>query len=387
MYRRKTASAATSNALAAPRHIVIDARIRRSSTGRYADRLIEHLQTIDTINRYTIFVQPDDPWQPRREGTNFTRIPCPFPQFSFNPFDQLRFAWRLYRLRPDLVHFTMTQQPLLYFGNIVTTTHDLTMLSFVRRGTTPLPIYRLKMAAYRFLFRWSNLKSKKIITPSYYVAEELISYQRFVKNKVVVTHEASEPKQIGTSCRPKAIPARCRFIMYLGNAFPHKNVKRLVRAFIALKDTNPDLHLVLVGKTDIHYRDLQAYVNSLYEKNDIHITGYLPDEEAAWLYEHCEAYVFPSLSEGFGLPGLEAMTYGAPVVSGNATSLPEIYGDAAHYFNARSTRDIAERIDEVLHDKALRERLRKAGKEQIAKYSWQITAENTLSVYRQVLGK
>src|SRR5688572_15168850 len=100
------------------KHIVIDARIRRASTGRPLDRLVEHLQDIDAYHRYTILVQPDDPWKMR--SPNFHTLPCPFPQFSFNPLHELRFAWQLYRIKPDLVHFGMTQQPLLYFGNIVT---------------------------------------------------------------------------------------------------------------------------------------------------------------------------------------------------------------------------------------------------------------------------
>src|SRR5688500_6825981 len=109
-------------------HIVIDARMRRSTTGRYVDQLVEHLQAIDQTNRYTILVAPDDNWP--MHSPAFTTLPSPFPQFSFNPLNELRFAWQLYRLKPDLVHFSMTQQPLLYSGNIVTTTHDLTMIYF-----------------------------------------------------------------------------------------------------------------------------------------------------------------------------------------------------------------------------------------------------------------
>src|SRR5690348_392876 len=93
-----------------PKHIVIDARIRRSTTGRYTDRLVEHLQKLDDFHRYTILVQPDDPWKPTAK--NFTALPCPYPQFSFNPLHEIGFARQLYGLKPDLVHFTMTQQPL-----------------------------------------------------------------------------------------------------------------------------------------------------------------------------------------------------------------------------------------------------------------------------------
>jgi glycosyltransferase involved in cell wall biosynthesis len=104
-----------------------------------------------------------------------------------------------------------------------------------------------------------------------------------------------------------------------------------------------------------------------------------------WLYENCAAYVFPSLSEGFGLPGLEAMVHGAPVVSSNATCLPEVYGEAAHYFDPLDVDDIASKIGETLDNEALRSNLIKKGKEQAAKYSWRRTAEQTLEVYEKAL--
>ncbi len=112
------------------KHIVIDARIRRSSTGRYTDRLVTHLQTIDNENRYIILVEADDNWQ--MSNQNFSTIKVDYRQFSFNPVQQIGFARLLYKLKPDLVHFTMTQQPLPYFGHIVTTTHDLTMFRHTR---------------------------------------------------------------------------------------------------------------------------------------------------------------------------------------------------------------------------------------------------------------
>jgi len=107
--------------------------------------------------------------------------------------------------------------------------------------------------------------------------------------------------------------------------------------------------------------------------------------ELRWLYEHCAAYVFPSLSEGFGLPGLEAMQHGAPVVSSNATCLPEVYGDAAHYFDPLDVQAMADAINEVITDKDLRARLIAAGHTQAATYSWKRMAEQTLAVYKTAL--
>ncbi|NBU34130.1 glycosyltransferase family 1 protein, partial [bacterium] len=108
------------------KHIVIDARIRRSSTGRYVDRLLSHLQDIDKDTRYSVLLQPDDPWQPR--AGNFTVVPCKYAQFSLNPLEQFGFAWQLYKLNANIVHFAMNQQPVLYFKPVITTTMDFTFL-------------------------------------------------------------------------------------------------------------------------------------------------------------------------------------------------------------------------------------------------------------------
>lgn len=369
---------------ASSKHIVIDARIRRSSTGRYADRLIEHLQNIDTQNRYTILVEPDDPWQPR--AGNFSAVPCPFPQFSFNPMNQIRFTTLLHKLHPDLVHFTMTQQPLPYFGNIVTTTHDLTMFRFVRRGNTPLPLYWLKITLYKFLMWWSHKKSAYIITPTQFVANDIAAFQPSVAHKLVVTYEASEPPLPVAGKRPKQIKANDRFLLYVGTAFPHKNLPKLVEAFGILHKQDPNLKLVLVGKKEIHYEELEAHIKTLPYANHVILTGFVTDEELKWLYEHCQAYVFASLSEGFGLPPLEAMAHGVPVVSSNASCMPEVYEDAAHYFDATDPADIAQKVHDVLTNKTLRNTLIQNGYRQIKKYSWRKMAEETLAIYKRVLG-
>ena len=364
-------------------HIVIDARIRRASTGRYVDRLLEHLQRIDHVHRYTILVAPDDEWAPH--SPNFHALPCPFPQFSFNPLDQIRFTRQLHKLRPDLVHFTMTQQPLLYFGKIVTTTHDLTMFTFVRRGTTSPVAYKVKMGLYRFLFWWSHKKSDRVIVPTQFVADDLVIRQPFTKKKIVVTYEASEPPLKAKAVQPQQLGAHDQFIMYLGTAFPHKNLWRLVQAFDILHRTYPKLKLVLVGKKEKHYEELQQQVSTLASAKSIFITGFLPDEQAKWLYEHCQAYVYPSLSDGWGLTPLEAMTHGAPVVASNASCIPEVLGDAAHYFDALRPSDIVQKVSNVLDDAQLRQQLRTKGAEQIKKYSWRRMAEETLAAYKATL--
>ncbi len=365
------------------KHIVIDARIRRSSTGRYTDRLLDHLQNIDQDNRYTVLVQPDDSWQPKAD--NFTAAACRYPQFSLNPLHEIGFVRQLKALKPDLVHFTMTQQPLFYFGTIATTTHDLTMLHFIRAGKTLLPIFWIKKYLYRLLLWWSHKKSNVIIVPTEFVKKDLTDYQPFTKSKVVVTLEASEPE---FSAPSKRLPeAQEPFIFYVGSAFPHKNLERLIDAFGILRQKHPKLQLLIVGKKEHYKEQIIAYAHSKSYNAAIETPGFIDDGQLKWLYQHTEAYVFPSLSEGFGLPGLEAMAHGAPVVSSNATCLPEVHGSAAEYFDPENIEDMADAIDRVITNDSLRQKLIKAGYSRVKQFSWERMAKQTLEVYNNVLDK
>lgn len=363
------------------KHIVIDARIRRSSTGRYADRLIEHLQQVDTENTYTILLEPDDPWQPT--APNFSAVACKYPQFSFSPIDQLGFALQLKRLKPDLVHFTMTQQPLFYFGNIVTTTHDLTMLEYARAGRLPQWLHQLRMALYKFLMWWSHKKSKKIIVPTEYVKADVAKYHPFAKDKLVVTLEASEPPLDVESSEPKGIHRP--YLLYVGRAFPHKNLESLIKAFENIQTSHGEVYLVLAGKKEHYYEQLEKYVADSSVRDKIIFTGFVTDAELKWLYENAIAYTFPSLSEGFGLPGLEAMAHDCPVVSSNATCLPEVYEDAAIYFDPNNIDDMATKITSVIDNKQLRDDLVGKGREVLGLYSWRKMAEETLDVYKSTV--
>lgn len=363
-------------------HIVIDGRIRRSTTGRYVDRLIEHLQDIDSYHKYTILLQPDDPWKPK--SSNFHTVACKYKQFSLNPLDQLGFAAQLYALKPDLVHFTMSQQPLLYFGNIVTTSHDTTMYNYVRRGSTPLIFYKFKIGLYRFLVWQSHRKSRVIIAPTRTVAEEFIEMQPFTKDKMVVTYEASEPEFPDKATKPKGIEGD--FIMYVGTAFPHKNLPKLIEAFDLMVEKRPDLKLVITGKREEkHMVELMEWAKNRPSYKNIIRPGFVTDGELKWLFKHCRAYVFASVSEGFGLPPLEAMAHGAPVASSNASVMPEVYGDAAHYFNPRKPRDIADKVEDLLDSEPLRADLIKKGYARLKKFSWRKMAEETMTVYKAAL--
>lgn len=359
--------------------IVIDARELRTSTGRYMERLLHNLQLIDAEHQYTVLLKPQDMdgWQP--SNTNFTKLACPHPEFSFA--EQLGFKKQLDGLQADLVHFGMTQQPVRYKGKTVTTIHDLTTLRFNNPDKNSL-VFKIKQRVYAHVVKRAALKSTAILAPSQFVKDDVVSYTGVSPDKITVTYEA-----VGATpdrSQPVLEAEGKRFIMYVGRPTPHKNLERQIEAFVSLKGRHPDLHLVLAGKKDANYQRIEGMVKKRGIERVI-FTDFVNDEQLRWLYEHCEAYVFPSLSEGFGLPGLEAMAHGAPVVSSNATCLPEVYGDAAHYFDPTNTLAMADAINEVLTDKALRASLVEKGRTQAAQYSWERMARQTLAVYRQVL--
>jgi glycosyltransferase involved in cell wall biosynthesis len=359
-------------------HIVIDARIINSSTGRYVERLLHYLEQIDTNNDYTVLVPTKDTsfWQPT--NPRFTIKTTDIPNYSLK--EQTEFKVLLNSLNADLVHFCMPQQPILYRGAHVTTFHDLTLLKTYNSDKNWF-IYHIKQLIGYFVFHIVARTSKHVIVPTEYTKQEMTKTLGIKPDHMTVTYEAADVAI--DKLEPYNHPF-ARYILYVGQQSDYKNIKRLGDAHQKLLEKYPDLGLILVGKKNDAIAANEKYFTDKGYKN-IHFTGFIEDAQRDWLYTHAEAYIFPSLMEGFGLPGLEAMGYGAPVVSSNATCLPEVYGDAAHYFNPTDTDDIARAIDDVLGDANLREQLIQKGHTQFKKYSWKRMAEETLAVYQQAL--
>jgi glycosyltransferase involved in cell wall biosynthesis len=183
------------------------------------------------------------------------------------------------------------------------------------------------------------------------------------------------------------------FLLYVGNAYPHKNLETLIRVFNRLYAEQKDLKLVLVGKEDYFYNRIKQYARSLnlWQKENLNspvvFPGYVPDAQLEIMYQEARAYIFPSLYEGFGLPPLEAMGKGCPVISSDRASLPEILGSAALYFNPEDEEDMASKIKLVLKDEKLRSELIEKGIAKSREYNWWECANKTFNIYRQALLK
>lgn len=362
-------------------HIVIDARELRTSTGRYVERLLHYLQEIDTVNDYSVLLKPADfdGWNPI--NPRFKKVSCPYKEFTWG--EQFGLKKQIESLRPDLVHFCLPQQPAFYKGPVVTTIHDLTTLRFTNPDKNWL-VFKFKQQVYRWLMKRVARKSAAVLTGAEFVKQDVVKFAKIDPGKITVTYEAADP--ITEAADPIKDLQGLEFIMYVGRPTPHKNLDRLIEAFRTLQQQNPNLWLVLAGRTDRNY---ERFAQKLQKRGttNVYFTDYVSDGQLRWLYENTLVYVFPSLSEGFGLPGLEAMVHDAPVVSSNATCLPEVYGDAAIYFDPLNTQEIADAIQKVLSDENLKNNLIKKGKQQAAKYSWQHMAAQTLETYKKSLSQ
>jgi glycosyltransferase involved in cell wall biosynthesis len=361
-------------------HIAIDARIINSSTGTYVERLLHYLQEIDKVNRYSILVPAKDKdyWKPTNQ--NFKVLIADFKNYSLS--EQIGFKLFLDKLSPDLVHFCMPQQPILYTGAHVTTFHDLTLIKTYNSDKNWLT-FHIKQLVGKYVFKSVAKSSKRIITPTEFTKKELIKFSDISPDKITVTYEAADV--FIDNKMPYKQPFK-EYILYVGQQSDYKNIRRLGDAHQILLEKHPNLGLILVGNKNASVQSNEKYFNDKNYKN-IEFAGFIPNNQLGWVYSNAAVYVFPSLMEGFGLPGLEAMGYGAPVASSNATCLPEVYGDAALYFNPNDTDSIAKAINKVLTDKNLRLELIQKGHKQHDKYSWKRMAQETQEVYRNVISR
>ena len=231
-----------------------------------------------------------------------------------------------------------------------------------------------------------------VIAVSQFTKDDIVAQFKINPKKIRVTHEGIASLLSKEIFDDKKVLLGYNisrpFLLYVGNAYPHKNLEGLVRVFSNLRQKKEDLLLVLVGKHDYFYSRVEEFTKKYWSKtNPVIFPGFVPDEKLAVLFKNAIAYVFPSFYEGFGLPPLEAMANGCPVVSSDESSLPEILGEAAVYFNPKDEKQMLYQIEKIIEDENLHQELVKKGYEQAKKYSWEKCAEETLAVYREVLEK
>lgn len=370
--------------------IGIDARffgLLGKGLGRYTQKLIEHLEAVDGENQYVVFLRKEnfDEYQPFNK--NFRKVLADYRWYSFA--EQIFFPRLLNKYKFDLVHFPHFNVPILYRRKFALTIHDLILLHFPTiRATRLNPLfYWLKYLAYKWTIGSAIARAKSIIAVSEFTKNDIIGQYPKAKEKILVTYEASDDLCRISNVQPHLILEKCGiikpYLLYVGNAYPHKNLEKLIDAFELVLMRYPNMQLALVGKEDFFYKRLKQYS---VKKNiaGVHFLGFVSDQDLDVLYRFADAYVFPSLYEGFGLPPLEAMAKGAVVVSSDHACMKEVLGDSALFVDARSAESFASGVSKVFEDKALRQDLIQKGYQQIKKYSWEKMALETLEIYKKI---
>lgn len=374
--------------------IGIDARFyggeQSKGLGRYTQKLVEYLAILDKQNEYCVFLQEEEfrNWQIKNK--NFQPIEAPYRWYSLA--EQILMPIKIRQAKVDFMHFPHFNVPLLYRGPFIVTIHDLIISRFpTERATTLGPwLYKIKQLAYHRVIRHAALRATNIITVSKYSKKDIMDYFALPEEKIAMTYEGTDfnpPMNLKEEEQKKALAKygiHKPFLLYVGNAYPHKNLETLLQVVKTLKKKGRlPWKLVLVGKKDYFYKRLEQQAWTMDIDQEVIFPGFVADKDLPYFYAKAIAYVFPSRYEGFGLPPLEAMAYGTPVIASYSACLPEILGEAALYFDYEDIYGIIRQIEKVISNAVVRKTLITTGLKQIKKYSWEKTARQTLQIYEQ----
>nr|WP_228021975.1 glycosyltransferase family 1 protein [Romeria gracilis] len=263
--------------------------------------------------------------------------------------------------------------------------YDLSFIRYREHATAVVKSYAHRVQQS---LEWADL----VITISESSKQDIINFLKVPPESIWVTPLASRYAQASLPLAPNHVRAAVQYdfsipyILFVSTLEPRKNVVRLIDAFNQLKAKGDiEHHLVLIGQKGWHYGPIFDAIDQSPWRHCIHHQDYLPDQLVAYFYTQADVFAYPSLYEGFGLPVLEAMTLGCPVVTSNTSSLPEVAGDAALLTSPKDAEELADCLERVICDRALRQTLIDRGKARAATYSWQRTAEATLAAYRSLL--
>jgi len=374
--------------------IGIDARMlgpQCGGLGRYVEQLVFHLQKIDQENQYFLFMKQDNWHRFSPVEKNFVKVMANIPWYSWT--EQLKLTGIIKAQGIDLMHFPHWNVPMMYPSPFVLTIHDLIMFHYPRQEATTLSPFKYwcKDWAHRRVVNHAAAKAEKIIAASESTRQDInrtldvpikkikVIYQAPFKNWHLenITPAVSATRKLTVL---KKFDISKPYVLYVGNAYPHKNLTGLLSAWQIFKQKYGNKYqLVLVGKKSKFYEKvLSGFVE------DVVFTDFVEDEDLAIIYENAYLYVFPSLYEGFGLPPLEAMNYGVPVISSNRSCLPEVLGEAVLYFDPENYEQMAEVMHLALENKDIQMELQENARQHVKSFSWDRLARQTLDIYQEV---
>jgi glycosyltransferase involved in cell wall biosynthesis len=376
-----------------PVRIAIDIRrMNEFGVGTYTRNIIRALARLDHENEYFL-LGPND------KVGEIGHLPPNFKAVSVQPADTLRGHLQcrtiVSRLGCDLIHVPhLFWLPRGLGCPYMVTVHDL--LEHMYRADIGSG---LKRSMHFHLTRRVLKNAAKIFAVSNFTKNEIIKLFGINPERIEVVYNAIDQRFLSghaTDADRQFLAERYQvthpFLLYAGRISPHKNLVRIIEAFSALKaellkqELYPDLKLMIIGDELSKHPDLRRTVVRGGVQNDVRFLGFVPIEVLRIFYDVAKVFVFPSLYEGFGLPPLEAMAHGTPVLTSNTSSIPEVVGNAAVLVNPENVFEMMRALQRVLLDQSLREKMRQRGYEQVKKFSWDRSAEEVLAGYHEVTG-
>jgi glycosyltransferase involved in cell wall biosynthesis len=343
------------------------------------------LSRIDSTTEYVLFCRAEDCGDLEELGENFRAVPEPARPYSAS--EQVRIPMDLRREGIDLFHAPHYVLPPLTPCKSVVTIHDCIHLRFPQY----LP-NRLAYAYARSSLWFATHRSNRVLTVSEASKRDILRYFRVPDRKIDVIYNAIDERFGAPPTSEEIERVRDRyqlnapFVLYAGNIKPHKNLERLIEAFHTLRRGDLEhVKMLIIGDEISKYATLRRAVHRYKLHKHVRFFGFVPDKTLAVLYRLARAFVFPSLYEGFGLPPLEAMASGTPVITSNLSSLPEVVGDAALLIDPYDADAIADAMRRVLLDSDLREDLRQRGLRRVAEFSWDRSVRRIREIYEEVL--
>jgi glycosyltransferase involved in cell wall biosynthesis len=365
--------------------IGIDARkLHDFGIGTYIRNLLRHLARMDDQTEYVVVCRPEDREALSALGQNFRAVPETAGNYSLA--EQVKIPLVLRRERVTLFHAPHYVLPPLIRCRSVVTIHDCIHLMFPQY----LP-NRLAFAYARASIGLAAKRATRVLTVSESSKRDILRFVDTQPDKIDVIYNAYDERFAIDPAEEDVVRVRERFqlqdefVLYAGNVKPHKNLERLIEAFQIVRKRGLDhLKLVMIGDEISKYTALRRAVHRHQLHQYVRFLGYLPEETLAVMYRLAGVFVFPSLYEGFGLPPLEAMASGTPVVTSNVSSLPEVAGDAAVLVDPYDPHAIADGIYRVLTDEQLRKDLRHRGVARAGQFSWEQSVRRVRQIYGEV---
>ncbi len=371
-------------------------RVKKHGMDMVALELIRNLQKIDKTNEYVIFVKPDEDTSILEETNNFKIVTLDGGAYPF--WEQIALPKAVKKYNCDILHCTSNTAPIFTDIPIVTTLHDIIYLE-----KTYLQILQSSATSYQ---KFGNVYRKLIVPKVMKKSKAVITVSNYEKNRISEFFQLKDTSKlsaiyngVGEYFKPitdvkeltrikEKYNLPDKFFFFLGNTDPKKNTKGTLKAYSDfLKKTNSPIKLVMLDYDLTELKKLLEDIGDSKLIEKIILTGYVKNTDLPSIYSLCEIFLYPSLRESFGIPILEAMACGVPVITSNTSSMPEISGDAAYLVNPTKPEEITLAIEQILNKEEVKESLISKGLSQAGKFSWYAMAENVLALYLEIFQK